>query len=153
MLRKISFILIFTICFVVAAYAQEQASQESKPAPATNQVNIISEKEPSLDEELMKLEPEESNGTGQADLQWVWGEITAVDLVNSNIKVKFLDYGTDGEKEAQYFLNKDSQLENISSAQEIKVGMSAGIDYSIDAENKFIIKAISVEQANPPVGQ
>lgn len=80
-----------------------------------------------------------------ANMQWVWGEVSSVDTQNSAIKVKYLDYETDQEKEIVIGVDQNTIYENVSGVAEIKPAAIVGIDYIVSGEGKNIAKNISVE--------
>jgi hypothetical protein len=82
--------------------------------------------------------------------EWVWGEVLSVDKDKNEIKVKYLDYETDEEKEITITCDAETKFENVSSISEIKVGDSVSIDYTVK-EEKNIAKNISVERAESPI--
>ncbi|MEW6009290.1 MAG: hypothetical protein AB1629_06630 [Candidatus Omnitrophota bacterium] len=132
------FILIFSSFSLV--YCQDDLNTRTN-----NQID--------LEEELGPITDNGISQEAEINLQWVWGEVTEVNLENSKIKIRYLDYETDAEREETFILDKDSEFENVSSAQEIKVSDSAGIDYYIDKEGKRIIKSISIEKLSIPEKQ
>ncbi len=135
----IFFILIFSsFCFV---YGQDDLNTRTG-----NQIDLEEEIGPitnTITNNEISQEPE-------INLQWVWGEVTEVDLGNNKIKIKYLDYETDVEKEETFLIDKDSEFENVATAQDIKVTDSAGIDFFFDKDGRRIIKSISIEKLNIP---
>lgn len=81
----------------------------------------------------------------EPDTQWVWGEVASIDTQNQSLTVKYMDYETDQEKELSLNANEKTTYENIKSFNDIKVGNTAGIDYTTGAEGKNIARNISIE--------
>jgi len=77
-------------------------------------------------------------------VQWLWGEVVSVDTDAKQIKVKYLDYETDTEKEINIVVDDKTTYENVASLGQIKVGDTLSSDYLVkDTEN--IARNISVE--------
>lgn len=113
-------------------------------------LNTRTDNQIDLEEEPGPVTTNEISQEAETNLQWVWGEVTEVDLEKNKIEVKYLDYETDAEREETFLINKDSEFENVSSVQDIKVSDSAGIDYYIDKDGQRIIESISIEKLNIP---
>lgn len=80
-----------------------------------------------------------------ANMQWVWGEVSSVDSANNTIQVKYLDYETDQEKEIVIGVDQNTGYENVAGIAEIKPDAIVGIDYIVSGEGKNIAKNIGVE--------
>jgi len=86
--------------------------------------------------------------------QWLWGEVVSVDLQNNVIKVKYLDYETDTEKEMGLIVDEKTVYENIKSLEELKALSTASIDYMLGPDGKAVVRNISVEKPEAlPVAQ
>jgi len=81
------------------------------------------------------------------DVQWLWGEVVAVNASNKEIRVKYVDYETDTEKEVSMFIDDKTTYENIKSLDEIKPQDGVTIDYLVNAEGKNIAQTVSLEKA------
>ncbi|MDD5669603.1 MAG: hypothetical protein PHE58_06210 [Candidatus Omnitrophica bacterium] len=80
------------------------------------------------------------------DVQWLWGEVVAVNASNKEIRVKYVDYETDTEKEVSMFVDDKTTYENIKSLDEIKPQDGVTIDYLVNAEGKNIAQTVSLEK-------
>lgn len=89
-------------------------------------------------------EPVET-ATLEPQMQWLWGEVTAVDIAKQQITVKYLDYETDTEKEMVVTADSQTKYENVNSIEEIKAQDALSVDY-ITSDNNNIAKVISVEK-------
>lgn len=149
-LRAFLFLLfLFFVSLGFMSYAQEATSSNVMSNVTINQANVVSANKlelPAANEEAVDLAIEEPSLSEPQDIKWVWGEVVSVDPAGVNIKVRYLDYETDSETEAIFIVDKDTVFENISSIEGIKMGDSAGIDYSVNEDGKNIIKSISVEK-------
>lgn len=86
----------------------------------------------------------------EKEIEWIWGEVISLDKEKGEIKVKYLDYETDEEKEVTIICDPETKFENVSGFEEIKIGDSASIDYVIE-EGKNIAKNISIEKEEFPL--
>lgn len=84
----------------------------------------------------------------EPDTQWLWGEVTNVDLSNKAISIKYLDYETDLEKELIVSYDDKTTYENIKSADEIKQKDTLSIDYALGPDGRNIAKNISLEKVD-----
>lgn len=92
--------------------------------------------------------PQESlNVVAESDIEWLWGEVTAVDPAAKIVTIKYLDYELDQEKEIVISTDDKTTYENIASFAEIKTSDTLSVDYSI-AGQKNIARNISVEKAD-----
>lgn len=87
------------------------------------------------------------------EVLWIWGEVTAVDVLAKQLTVKYLDYETDAEKEISMNVNNQTAFENVSSLAEIKARDTVSMDYSVDLEGKNMARSISVEKNEGEVQQ
>jgi len=81
----------------------------------------------------------------EASMQWVWGEVTAVDAVGKTLTLKYLDYETDQEKEITIAVDDLATFENVKSLGEIQVKDNLSIDYT-PKDGSNIAKSISLEK-------
>jgi len=81
----------------------------------------------------------------EEETKWVWGEVLSLDTEKNEIKVKYLNYETDEEKEITIACDSETKFENISSIDEIRIGDYASIDY-IAKDDKNIAMNISIEK-------
>jgi len=77
--------------------------------------------------------------------QWVWGEVTAVDVPTKSITLKYLDYETDQEKDMSLVVDASTAYDNIKSLDEIKPKDNLSVDYIVQ-DGKNIAKNISLEK-------
>jgi hypothetical protein len=87
----------------------------------------------------LRLEPE---------MQWIWGEVVAINTLKKELTIKYLDYETDQEKEMAVLADENTTYENAKSLEEIRVGDTAGIDY-VDLDGELLAKNISLEKPEP----
>ena len=78
--------------------------------------------------------------------EWVWGEVVSVDKGAKQIRVKYIDYETDAEKEAAFAFTSDAKFENIKSIDDINAGDNITIDYLVDKNGNNVVKSVSVEK-------
>jgi len=99
----------------------------------------------SQDPAIVKEEtvPEVASGP---ETQWVWGEVINLDPQNKMVKVKYLDYETDQEKEIDVAVDEKTTYENIKSIEELKQNDAVSIDYIVTPDGKNIAKNISLEK-------
>jgi len=95
--------------------------------------------------------PQIKSSSPETEIQWIWGEVTNVDPVNSLISVKYLDYENDTEKEISLAVNEKTTYENIKSLSEIKPHDNLSIDYVIGPEARSLATNISLEKPDNPV--
>jgi hypothetical protein len=82
----------------------------------------------------------------EEDLQWVWGEVVSLDAPNRSIKIKFLDYETDTEKEMTVTVDDKTAYENVKAFEEIKPQDTLSVDYAVSTDGKNLAKNINVEK-------
>ncbi len=82
----------------------------------------------------------------EPEIQWLWGEVTSVDITNKTLLVKYLDYETDSEKEMTINIDDKTTYENVKAIDEIKPLDTVSIDYIVNTEGNNIAKNISVEK-------
>jgi len=117
---------------------------------AEDNTTVIQEGAPSESVD-QKIVADTSSDSGA---QWLWGEVVSVDLQNNTVKVKYLDYETDTEKEMDLVVDEKTVYENIKSLEELKALNTASIDYILGPDGKVIIRNISVEKPEAsPVAQ
>ena len=80
-----------------------------------------------------------------AEVPWIWGEVKAVDTASSIVKINYLDYQTDEEKEIALAIDKDTKFENAGGIGDIKPGDIVSVEYVVSGE-KSVVKNISVER-------
>ncbi len=81
-----------------------------------------------------------------ADIEWLWGEVITVDEAAKTIKVKYLDYETDQEKEIIVSVNEQTTYENVAALNQIHAGDTISVDYTLEAGGANIAKNVSVEK-------
>lgn len=82
----------------------------------------------------------------EQEMQWIWGEVTSVDLENRVFVVKYLDYETDQEKEITINTDEKTVYENIKSLEEMRPTDTLSVDYIISSDGKNIAKNVSIEK-------
>ncbi len=78
--------------------------------------------------------------------EWLYGEITSVDIAGNSIVLTYLDYDTDIEKQATVYTDNKTIFENVKSLGEIKPQDMVSIDYIAGADSKNLAVTISVEK-------
>ncbi len=94
------------------------------------------------EEEMPAQQPQDAEN----DLQWVWGEVSAVDTARQEIGIRYLDYETDNEKEMTLTIDSDTILENAQALSDIKVQDTLSVDYLAAPDGKNLAKTISLEK-------
>jgi len=122
------FITIIAVSFILLGFGLVFAQQPAAEIPIGQTPNIPVS---------VENEPE---------MQWLWGEVTNLDLQNRMILVKYLDYETDQEKEATISVDDKTTYENIKSIEELKQNDPVSVDYIITPEGKNIARIISLEK-------
>ena len=87
--------------------------------------------------------PQEKN---EFQMQWAWGEVTAVDPASGTLAVKYFDYDAGQDKELNVTVDEKTSYENISKIDDLKPGQNVSVDYSVLAEGKNIARNISLEK-------
>ncbi|MBU1124696.1 MAG: hypothetical protein KKC84_01595 [Candidatus Omnitrophica bacterium] len=82
----------------------------------------------------------------ESDMQWLWGEVTGVDEAARTVKVKYLDYETDQEREITLYVDEKTTFENAKSFSEIKLNDTLSVDYVVALGGKNLAKNISIER-------
>lgn len=128
---KIAFVIVATVSLMFlgsrAAFSQDAVPQETSSDMSEGGAVPMS----STDQE--------------PETQWVWGEVVAVDLQNSSVTVKYLDYESDQEKEMGISYDDKTAFENITSIEELKPKDTVSVDYMI-LDGKNVAKNISIEK-------
>ncbi|MBL7070144.1 MAG: hypothetical protein ISS27_01575 [Candidatus Omnitrophica bacterium] len=93
------------------------------------------------------LGPEEPKVQDGPEVQWLWGEVLNVDPTYSQIRVRFLDFLNDTERELLLTVDNDTTYENISVLEEIKRKDNLSIDYIVTGSGLYLAKYIGLEQA------
>ncbi|MEI6831100.1 MAG: hypothetical protein WCK61_00115 [Candidatus Omnitrophota bacterium] len=88
--------------------------------------------------------PEDTEG----NTQWVWGEVTNLDIKANTITLKYLDYENDQEKEFALVVDGNTAYENLKSFDEIKIKDTLSIDYKVTSDGKNLAKNISLEKSD-----
>jgi len=78
--------------------------------------------------------------------QWIWGEITSIDLPTGKIGVKYLDFENDSEKEITIVVGQQTVLGNLASLDQLKLKDNVSIDYITTPEGDNLAKTISAEK-------
>jgi len=93
------------------------------------------------------LGPEEPKVQDGPEVQWLWGEVLNVDPTYSQIRVRFLDFLNDTERELLLTVDDTTTYENISALEEIKPKDNLSIDYIVTGSGLYLAKYIGLEQA------
>ncbi len=88
--------------------------------------------------------PEDTEG----NTQWVWGEVTNLDIKANIVTLKYLDYENDQEKEFALVVDGNTVYENLKSFDEIKIKDTLSIDYKVALDGKNFAKNISLEKSD-----
>ncbi len=80
------------------------------------------------------------------DTQWLWGEVSYLDIPNNKITINYFDYETDSEKSEKVSVDGNTKYENIKSLNEIKLNDAISIDYTISPDGRHIAKNIRIER-------
>lgn len=88
-----------------------------------------------------------ANAGAENEAQWLWGEVSSVDPQKGEIAVRYLDYETEGEKEAIVKIEEKTTYENLSSILDIKPSDTLSIDYMVSPEGAYIAENISLEMS------
>jgi len=125
------------VCFlgVVSAWSQESASVEAS-APAA-----VATAQESVTAPIAGLADE-------PETQWLWGDVSSVDVQNNQFTAKYRDYeGTDELKEIVISVDERTAYENVKALLDIKPNDAVSIDYKAMPDGRNIAKLISVEKA------
>ncbi len=87
------------------------------------------------------------SAAAEADLQWLWGEIVSVSSQSKEMKVKYIDYESDTEKEVSIYVDEKTTFENVDTLDAIKPQDGVSIDYVISDAGRFIARNVSLEKA------
>jgi hypothetical protein len=91
-------------------------------------------------------EPEGTLTLTEPEVQWLWGEVVSVDILNKQMIIRYLDYETDTEKEISVGVDDKTTYENIKSLEEIKPQDAVSVDYIVNTDGKNIAKNINLEK-------
>ncbi len=101
---------------------------------------------PTTDNSIGNIVAGPASSSTEPEIQWIWGEVTAVDPVAKTISIKYLDYETDQEKDITVVTNDATTYENAKVIEEIKPQDTVSVDYVAVAEGNNVAKNISVEK-------
>jgi hypothetical protein len=82
----------------------------------------------------------------EGEMQWAWGEVTALDAQAKTITLKYLDYETDQEKDLVLAVDDKTTFENVKDLDELKVKDTLSIDYVVGTDNRNLAKNVSLEK-------
>ncbi len=85
------------------------------------------------------------NAAISVEPQWLWGEVLAADAQNGTIRVKYLDYDTDMEKELVLNVDDKTKFQGASGLVDVKVQDTVSVDYKV-LEGINLALEISVEK-------
>lgn len=80
------------------------------------------------------------------EVQWIWGEVTSVNVPNNKVNVKYLDFENDIEKEIVITIDEKTTYENIGSISQLKPNDIVSIDYASAMGGVKIAKSVSIER-------
>lgn len=80
------------------------------------------------------------------EMQWAWGEVTAIDPQAKTVTLKYLDYETDQEKDLVLNIDEKTAFDNIKALEDIKVKDTLSVDYTAGNDGKNTAKSISYEK-------
>lgn len=121
-----------------------QPPMVSAPVETKAPVQEVKNEAPEMESKAEAKAPEAAKS--EAEPQWVWGEVSAVDVPSKTVTVKYLDYETDQQKELSATLDDKTAYEAVDSIEEIKVGDSLSVDYMTGADGKNTAIRISLER-------
>ena len=125
---KTVLILMVTLLLSVALlFAEEQAVNQTPATP-------------------LEGAAEEIALASDIEVQWLWGEVVSVDSQKNELRVRFVDYETDMEREVAVIVSNNTNYENVKSLLEIKPQDMVSIDYSVDSQGRNVARNISVEK-------
>lgn len=78
--------------------------------------------------------------------QWVWGEVVSTDPIKKEVRLKYVDYETDQEKDIVIAVNDKTTYENASSFDDIKEKATLSVDYMPGNDGNNVAKNISFEK-------
>jgi FKBP-type peptidyl-prolyl cis-trans isomerase (trigger factor) len=89
----------------------------------------------------------------EPEVQWLWGEVLAVNPQDKAIQVKYVDYDSDTEKEIIITADPQTTYENVKSLEQIQPQDTVSVDYVSAKDGSNLAKNISVEKSdNNPGG-
>lgn len=90
------------------------------------------------------LIPEPVGEAIEEDTEWKWGDVLFIDIVNSQLVVKYIDYEIDASKEINFNVDPKTVFEGVKDLGEIKIQDSVSVDYVV-SDGKNIARLISVD--------
>jgi len=98
--------------------------------------------------DLLPASTLESSEDMEGNTQWVWGEVTNLDIKADIVTLKYLDYENDQEKELALVVDGNTVYDNLKSFDEIKIKDTLSIDYKVTSDGKNLAKNISLEKSD-----
>jgi len=98
--------------------------------------------------DLLPASTLESSEDMEGNTQWVWGEVTNLDIKADIVTLKYLDYENDQEKELALVVDGNTVYDNLKSFDEIKIKDTLSIDYKVASDGKNLAKNISLEKSD-----
>jgi hypothetical protein len=83
--------------------------------------------------------------TNPSEIQWLWGEVVAVDPAAGNLTVKYLDYDTDEEKTMNLSVAEGTTFQEVKGLAGIKLQDTVSVEYTVRDGQSFA-KDITVEK-------
>lgn len=127
-MRGVIFWIVLSIVFLTISLNTKVSSAQKESITVTQEV-----------EPMMPI-------INEPDIQWLWGEVSSLDIPNNKITINYFDYETDAEKAAKISVDDNTKYENIRSLNDIKLNDTISIDYALSADGKYIAKNISIEK-------
>lgn len=78
------------------------------------------------------------------ETEFAYGTVGSIDISSGIIIIKEQDYDTGIERDGTYYLDPDTDFENIGSIDEIVSGNDVDISYIVKEDGRKLIKFISV---------
>lgn len=123
--KSVAFTCLFFLFAVASARGQDQAAPAPVPAAA----------------------PAKAAEVNPAEIQWVWGEVVAVDPAEKSISLKYLDYDTDEEKTMKIMVADGTTFEDAKGIEGVKVSDTVSVEYG-EQDGKNLAKVITVEKVD-----
>ncbi|MGD9015303.1 MAG: hypothetical protein PVI33_04710 [Candidatus Omnitrophota bacterium] len=83
--------------------------------------------------------------------EWLLGDVIAIDSENNQLRVGYIDYDTEEEKEISIQVDVQTGYDNVSSLGEIKINDVVSVDYIADSQGQAIALNIRVDKSEPEV--
>lgn len=125
--NRISLLAAATLLAAAACFAQEESKEQQPLSSALEQ---------------QELAP-----------KWLWGEVIAIDAPGKKLQVRYADFETDTDQETTLQVAPKTVIEGAAGFDDIKVGDTLSVDYSLSPEGFNLAEMISVERIEDEEGQ